>query len=192
MPGSPPAECFIGGEAHHAKKMLGGVRKYVFWAESGYFQWIKRGRIAETLILEARPGSLRLLKPPRKLYQRTAYLLGMAGAVVGNATYYFTRPLIWSSSVESRIVALSAFAVVASAYTWMVGRIWWPYLARNTSEPGLEVQVETIQWNRRYHSLLVRGGGQLLRLTVGGWPRRVRKALELAGSKGLSNSASSL
>ena len=137
----------------------------------------------DPVIIEMRRGSVLVLKPPSNLWTlRRVVVTGATG--VGSLLGYLTLLLVRGSGTNQTLVVLGLFSFVAVAalVVTVEERLFWPRVARSSPERGLEIHVDRVEYHLFYHTLIAASDGLRFQLTVGGWPRRVRRALTLAGS----------
>jgi hypothetical protein len=72
--------------------------------------------------------------------------------------------------------------IVVSVVVTVEERLFWPYVARQTRDTGLEIHIQRVEYRRFYHPVVASAGGRPFQLTIGGLPRRIRRAVALAAA----------
>ncbi len=156
---------------------------YVFWAERGQFKvWDSRRIPGPREVLEIRRGSVRLLQVPKevaRLYRMAYSGYSALGVVLASIAY-------WSLSASDVEFALRVFAILLAIVLTLVAfamsaRRFPEFMARRSPGPGLDLVVVHLEYHAFYHRLVVKSMGEEFKLTVGGLPGQVRRAVVLSG-----------
>jgi hypothetical protein len=106
------------------------------------------------------------------------------GTLFGALLGYLTLLLVQSSRSDPGFVVLGFLAFVAAVVLFVAveERLFWPFVAHQTHDPGLEIRIERVEVRRFYHLLIAISDGRRLPLMIAGLPGRVRRAVGVAGS----------
>jgi len=155
---------------------------YDFYGERGVFKFLNTPDRRDPVIVEMRRGSALLLGPPKNLWGLRRAIVG-GGTVFGMILGYITLGLIRAAdgSLPLIITGFVSFAALVALFFAAEERLFWPYIARRSPNPGIQIHIDRVEYHRFYHALVVTSEGQRFGLTIGGFRGKLRRAIALAG-----------